>query len=434
MKTILTTLLLGAAINLYADSWQHMHTFPSNYYSHIAFNGEEFLCTAAYGGFSTNLSSAFDEIAKSTDLQSWTTYTNISTPEALLSNGWYYVGITLHEITALTNGTFIAIVEKTEAPQMGNTDNHSTFSIRSTNGIDWTDLSTVDSFHWGSYYPTGLNTFEDYLLYLNVTTPDGGVIGMPADCEIFKYDPQNNEWTNVFTKLSYPNDSIYLFQDQNTSYLSSPPYVDSWTNSTLCSENGVDWQSLSDGPYNSYVADASDGMIVSEVKVYSIGRGWENAPYAEIKDIIFNGNRLAGRQGEYLIYSDDFGQTIHQTHIPNLTGANIIEANGQYVALLNMQDNTIPTEPHIYRAIYALDSSPTRTAVTEIQGFGTTSEGLNFQSTSNGLYQLECTASLIDPDWKAFGLPKVGTGESIIIDPSENLISNIFFRVRAINN
>jgi len=147
MKKILIALLIATASTLCADSWQHMHTFPSNYYSHIAFNGEEFLCIQNSYNYSTNLTVPFDGIARSTDLQSWTVHTNLTAPEALLSNGWYYVGINLHEITALKDGTFIAVVEKTESPQSGNIDNHSTFSIRSADGVNWVDLSTVDSFH-----------------------------------------------------------------------------------------------------------------------------------------------------------------------------------------------------------------------------------------------------------------------------------------------
>ena len=135
-----------------------------------------------------------------------------------------------------------------------------------------------------------------------------------------------------------------------------------------------------------------------------------------------------------MVYSDDSGQTIHQTHVPNLVEAKIIEANGQYVALLNMQDNAIPTEPHIYRAIYALDSTPPRTSVASISALVADAQSIAFLSLSNALYQIESCTNLIDSTWNSYGLPISGTGTNLTVDLPENITSPIYFRVRAIND
>jgi hypothetical protein len=276
---------------------------------------------------------------------------------------------------------------------------------------------------------TGMNNE----LYLLAEVHDNFDMSPLSKRYVYRYNRSQNNWSGVWSHDgmsfgdSFFSDETNLYISQNLGLnLQFPSTNATEVGFTICLQEGTTPKSIGDVYTGGAVA--WNGTILS-------ARGWSYSPGAswqyhsnnvsDVSNLIFNGNRMAGNLSDKLAYSDDFGETWHETYVGEISSVSIIEANQKYVALISTSTNS---------SIYILDAYPSRETVTEIQGFGTTSEGLNFQSTSNGLYQLECTASLIDPDWKAFGLPKVGTGESITIDPSENLTSNIFFRVRAINN
>jgi hypothetical protein len=330
------------------------------------------------------------------------------------------------KIMPLSDNTQICFISAYIPPFSEFGDNCRIMSMISSNGTNWSSSSIINE-----CYSSWPEEFQAVMLngQLYCMSPASSFISMyTISCPIFKYDADQNRWSNVWNGTSLGGNHQNFFSDSDHLYFS----YDLLPGETLRSTDGVIWESIG----NIYVqdADAANSVIISSEQSYSPGQGWDELgnPNYYMGNIKFNGNRIVGvlyngygQPTNSLCYSDDFGQTWNETFIGEINSASIIEADQKYVALISTSTNS---------SLYTLDAYPERATVTEIQGFGTTPAGLNFQSTSNGLYQLECTASLINPDWQAYGLPKVGTGGEITIDPSKNLPANRFFRVRVINN
>ncbi len=327
-----------------------------------------------------------------------------------------------------TTGTepnkYLAIVYRSWVPS-GNISDTTLLSVISTNGIDWSNACYVTSDGPDEDFAS-LQLENRFLLAVRSLRWPFGIVNWRAT--LHEYSDELNSWEMSQDLLISPYEgSCDLFSDASNVFLSyKENYTDPTTNTVIFSSGGLSWTILRQSE-NTFVSGAAthNGQIISPSYAYSTGQGWINRDLGNIENLIFNGNRLAGNSSDSLLYSDDFGQTWNETFVGEISSASIIEADQKYIALISTSTNS---------SIYTLDAYPSRATVTEIQGFRTTPAGLNFQSTSNGLYQLECTTSLINPEWKAYGLPEVGTGGKITADPSENLISNMFFRVRAINN
>ncbi|MFA5689377.1 MAG: hypothetical protein WC959_09565 [Kiritimatiellales bacterium] len=435
MKTAFILCFIGAAISC-ADTWQHKYTFPEGQPS-IAFNGTEFLYIQDFNNETKSMT-----VIKSSDLSTWTTYSNIPLPEDLFSmetnSFWGGTYISVLKIASLRNGCFILIVEKTTFPQMGNIYLYDTFSICSTDGISWTGLSMLPSFSYGNR-PASLNIFNNTLFFLKSSGYPPGTVwaGQPTDHHLLKYDETCNEWTNLFQQSISMFDTVHLFQDDENSYIAlsrSDNYGLSRTNFLFRLKNGIDWDAIpANQTDNCNGAVAHNNIIISKTKIYTPGRGWELAPHENLENITFNGQRLAGRQGEYLIFSDDFGKTIHQTHIPDLESATIFEAENQYVAVLNIRDY-FGGGYSLNTSVYTLHSRPERVPVSSIEKLRSKDHKVEFSSVSNAVYQLESCTNLVNPVWNSYGLPVIGSGNDVAIDLPENLSAPIYFRVKALNH
>lgn len=396
-----------------ALAWQHEYTFPDNQFSAIAFNGAGYLCMQ-------DLSVA----ATSADLQTWVVSTNLSIPAEIREAGDPNdtVWLSLNDITAIDNKFLLALQRSVQLGQMGNMYLNETVSLLSTNGITWADSSSV----YGGFGT--LLSFPTFLLGINVWQASGWVpIGSSIYCDFYIYNPLSNQWSRTLQIYAFPDGQQGFFQDEQCAFFSFRG-TNGYPRQILCTSNGVDYRVIDGGPETAEPSAAHDGQIICESQIYTAGKGWEASSFPDIRDLKFNGNRLVGRRESSLVYSDDFGTTWSATPIPDLSSAKIIEANGRYVALLNMQSTN-----GTYTAIYSIEADPARTSVTEIGNITAENQQLRFSAASNSLYQIESSTNLCGGVWRSYGLPFAGAGTNVTVNIPTNAAQTLFFKVKAIN-
>lgn len=384
---------MSASISKSAESWTLEHTFQDTF-NNIVFDGETFSCFS------------YSNIVQSSDFRNWSFADNDSGVSGVfyLDNDEIYLGT----FVLYTNSSF------------------SFWSKKSSDAIHWGSPALIDDpGPSGSLMQGNITVSANRVLFASKSNLSSGLANPYSSHRIFSYDAESNNW-NETSSFYIWSSSFDLFSDGESYYFTCDELnAGNWSTEykTLKSTDGSEWSPFCEKKIEG--AYCYDGLIFHSDEIYSPGGGWQSNNWSAYPTFSFNGSRMVAADSSNLLYSDDFGETWNKTLVGEVSSASIIEADQKYVALISTSTNS---------SIYTLDAYPDRTTVTEIQGFGTTTNGLNFQSTSNGLYQLECTASLIDLNWKAYGLPRVGTGGGITIDPTESLSSNIFFRVRAINN
>ncbi|MEI7850557.1 MAG: hypothetical protein WCH86_01855 [Kiritimatiellales bacterium] len=414
-KIVITGLALLLACS--ASAWQHMYTFPENQFDDIVFNGTSYLCLQGLSASAT-----------STDLQTWSVHTNLSFPPSLYDIGdpESSVSIDSRDITAIDHKFFIVLHRLTHIGAMGNMYSDENISLTSTNGVDWNDPCI---FGWGGA-SSGLASFPSFVLsaVLEIDRSGWQQIGAPGYFNFYVYDPSSNQWTRTLSSAVWPDEQQRLFQDEQDAFFSFTAYTNGFPRQILCTSNGVDYRVIAGGPGNAEPAAAHAGQILCESQIYTPGKGWEASPFPDLRAAKFNGNRLVGCRESSLVYSDDFGVTWDTTTIPNLISVKIIEAEGQYVALLSMQSGE-----GAYTSIYSISASPARAAVSEIGNITAENQQLSIPSVSNALYQVESSTNLITASWQSYGLPVMGTGTNLVVPLLSSSNSAMFFKIKAVN-
>ena len=393
-KALIISLIVSAAISSSAESWTREHTFQDTF-NNLVFDGETFSCFS------------YSNIAQSSDLGNWSLANNErSFSDVLyLNNEGIYLGI----LELYTNFTF------------------SIWSMKSTNAINWNSPALIDDPGMlGSLMERDVTISTNGVLLASKSNVSSGMANPYSNHRFFNYNTESNIW-NESSSLYIWSSSFDLFSDSEDYYFTYDQFNESsYTEEyeTLKSADGSNWVSFCDKKISG--AYCHDNIIMHSDAIYSQGGGWQSNNWADFSEFVFNGSRMVAADSSNLLYSDDFGQSWGSTNVGAISLISIIEANGQYVALITDSD----WKSHIY----TISSTATRPAVSEITGFLATENGLEFNSISNGLYQIECTASLISANWKQYGLPQAGTGTNLAIGFPVNLSSNLFFRIKAKNN
>lgn len=408
---------LATLLSFPVSAWQHEHTFPDNQFSAIAFNGSGYLCLQEVSAAAT-----------SADLKTWAVSTNLSIPAEIRETGdpndTVWLGLT--GVAAIDNKFLLTLQRTVHIGQMGNMYSDENLSLTSTNGVDWKNPC---DFGWDGV-SSGLASFPSFILsaVFKINRSDYQQISAPGYFDFYVYDPSSNQWSCALSRAVWLDGQQRLFQDEQDAFFSFRAYTNEFPRQILCTSNGVDYRVTDGGPATSEPATAYAGQILCESQIYTPGKGWEPSPFPDLRDAKFNGNRLVGRRGSSLVYSDDFGVTWNTTSIQNLSSAKIIEADGRYVALLTMQSNDL-----VYTSIYSIDANPVRTVVTEIGNITTGDQHLSFPAAANSLYQLESCTNLCGDAWQSYGLPFTGTGTNVTVNIPADAAQTLFFKVKAIN-
>ena len=407
------------------DSWQLQQIFTNRSFGTIAFNGDQYLCLEG-----------MQVAGASTNLTDWTEASLVIDPSLFEVDPGDGVWLDLLHLAALPSGQYLAVLLKTEYPQMGNVYFRTIRSVLSSDGITWGApvlvhwlVGTLASSHYAQAGGLPLLVAGDY--------PEGWILGDPySTCHFFTYSATSNIWTQIF-QTETTSSSQALFSDGEYFYFTYRKHLESWASTTqamLVATDGASWTQIG----SEYVpaADCHAGQIFGASHVFTSGRQWEPSTNYALSAVKYNGNRIVGFQSDALVVSDDFGKTWQRTIVGEYTPVRIIEAQGMYVALI--QTPVHPEDPINYpttwnSSIYTINSRPTRTHVSAISPLLLTNDALHLQTETNGVYQIECVSDLRNSDWLPYGLPIAGDGQFSQIPMDTTLATGMFFRTRAAN-
>ena len=407
------------------DSWQLQQIFTNRSFGTIAFNGDQYLCLEGVQVAGT-----------STNLTDWTEANLIIDPSLFEVDPGDGCWFDLLHLTALPSGQYLAVLLKTEYPQMGNVYFRTIRSMLSSNGISWDSpvlvhwlVGTLASSHFAQAGGLPLLVAGDY--------PEGWILGEPySTCHFFSYSAASNIWTKIF-QTETTSSLQALYSDEEHFFFSYSKHLESifsTTQAMLTATDGANWTQI--GSVYVPVADCHAGQILGASHIYTPGRQWETSTNTDLIAVNYNGNRIVGFQPDALVVSDDYGKTWQHTLLGEYTPVSIIEAQGMYIALIHKPVH--PEDPTNYPTtwnslIYTLSSQPSRSNITSIASLMLINNAFNLQSEANGVYQIECISDLRNSDWLPYGLPIAGDGSVSQIYMDKSLSSGMYFRARAVN-
>jgi len=412
-----------------AQSWVPLHSFSNNTYS--------LLC-----GSSTQQLAVSDtlQIAIASDYTNWTEHGVASIPAHLFDTSLGGTNIKPLEIAEIPDG-YLLIVLKTEYSAMGNLRFRTLISLKSPDGITWSNDATIDSYT-KKVREHSICQVGDKTIFMYGDEPDGWISGwFTSDCRLFSFSWQLNTWSETFQTTAHPS-KYYLFSDDNTFYFMHGNYAeftyDDELNQTMIdpgyveiSSNATEWLSILGPTQYLSSADACNQQIFGAEAHYSTGASWQVNSNTSLSSIHYNGDTVVGVTDTHLVVSSDFGSSWNATPITSPDQIFIVEHTNQFIALVTERFiSGLYSSNELKTSIFAVESRAMRNLQTNtITLHAPSTMSLDFKTESNVVYQIENTYDLVHPEWLPYGLPLLG-GESQSSSPVyPTSYEQIFFRV-----
>jgi hypothetical protein len=421
---LLAALLATTAIH--AQPWEPVHTFTNNTYRLLCCAPDQQIC----------LSTDF-AVATSSNLTQWTEHGLAQLPASLYETEEYRVDLIPLHVVALPESGFLMVLLKVESPQLGNFRIRTLYSVRSTNGLHWSDTALVASLY-DALNDSFLRQVGSQLLFTYADYPSGNVIGtIQSQCRFYIYAAQPNTWSFTWQTNASPN-HCHLFSDAASFYFvhwQDPGPVIGGDDRTHIesSPDGLVWQPLPSLETYLSAADAHDQLIFGAESHYSPGAGWQPTTHAPLRNIRFNGDTAVGSMSNDLVVSRDFGVSWSHQSFTELEAVDFASHGSSYVALVTARQRSgDPLVPDTIRtSLLQVAARTARSGHTNSLHLTVDSGNLAFNSQSNVVYQTETTRDLASARWTAYGLPLLGESALSQVPIRPNANSPAFFRVVA---
>jgi len=422
---VLTGCLL--ALPCAGQPWERVHTFTNATYGLLACSATQQVC----------LSDSF-LVATSNDLTNWTEHGAASLPASLYETTEYGVSLGPLHLVVLPQGGYLMVVGKTEFPQLGNFRIRTLLSLKSRDGLVWSEQATIDAYT-GPVHASFLGQTDRQIVFMYGDYPEGWLEGcVLSQCRFFAYDAQSNAWGGTHQISALPA-SFHLFSDAEAFYFvhrHCPDLVIGHDPDLTFIERSTDgrtWASMPSTTSYVWSADAHHGQIFGAEACYSSGTGWQPAPNTQLRHILYNGDTVVGTLDGDLVVSRDFGGSWQGQPLGEMDRLDVADIGDRYVALVTerFRDDDPATPDVLQRSLFVAESHTARALQTNMLALTMEGRSLAFAAQANVVYQVETTHRLSPPDWIPYGLPLVASAPRLSVPLDSGTKEHAFFRVVA---